>query len=172
MTDRFSLCSTFSLWSTLLVVHITSSLTLWLAWFCLVMRLFTSGLDNTRMCLDESRSEDWLSFSGITPPRSKHHDYEMWNRCVTSSLDLRFPLNDVWYGCRTTFDRTPLRGATCILLGPEIGFPRSAFHVSDVTTEQVAVRQAINWHPPVVVGKSGPIPASPDGNTSLTHRGM
>ena len=110
---------------------------------------------------------------------------EVSNRCVTSSLDRGVWPYELWYGRRPTFDNIPPfgtleymrrlqpehkiapRGAKCIMVGPTIGYPRGALRVRDLTTGQVVMRHAINWHPPAVVGETGPTIASPGGKHRL-----
>lgn len=58
-------------------------------------------------------------------------------------------------------------GAKCIMLGPSIVFQRGAPRVRDPTTGRVIVRQAINWHPPVVERQRRPMVTA-----SLVNRGV
>ena len=91
-------------------------------------------------------------------------------RCTTTSLNPSVFPYELWVGHRPTFNhfipfgtveyswrpkpehKLAPRGAKCIMLG--IDYPQRTFHVRDLTTGQVIMRQAIIWHPTANAGEA------------------
>ena len=93
------------------------------------------------------------------------------NRCTTTSLNPGISPYELWVKPRPTFDhlipfgtvgylgrpkpehKLAPRGAKCIMVGIDTNYPRRTFCVRDLTTGQVAIRQAIIWHPTADAGE-------------------